>query len=621
MAPPCTLIDANNVRGTMHFPDLAAFSSAVRRWARAEAHCTSWVLLAVDHGLRPEAFLASHNVAVGFAGERTDADTLIVHAVDWLLTTSTERLRVVTSDHLLRTRCSHELPAAAGDAYGAKRPREQLQRLAFQGSADFSNCLDVARPPSPTDCFASSPERAARNEDTDADPTEPPKSRVARRRAERKAKERRVVTTSGEHTHEREHAAAELHRRVQARDAHRSTSRLGDATGDAGAMSFTKWYTMRCGPARPFGSASAAEETLGVPGIAGRHRGSSDARSIELDSLCCYTRLKPGTSRAEKGLLALYTPFGILLVLLRALLLLVAATLCLIVTATSSDSSETDARLSRVLHWLCAGLGFIVRVRGRRGSDAATRDLRAARVLAANHVSQFDGLPIRLLTPCATVLRETYTSSGAGGDRLARALTRALIAPIVTTAFAPIAVPTPQPGGGDQAASEAAAAARAQVRTAMRVHGPGSGKGSKAGSKPLLVFPEGSITNGRVGLMRFAKSAFELGQPITPVAIHMTTALPLEADTVWSPLGANVLWTLFQPWHVYELHVLPPLRAAHTAEGAAVVAGHAAASIAAELGLACTEVTTAVKAARGAQAKAMGKLRWLAQMRESDGSV
>ena len=27
--PPCTLVDANNVRGTMHFPDLAAFSNDV----------------------------------------------------------------------------------------------------------------------------------------------------------------------------------------------------------------------------------------------------------------------------------------------------------------------------------------------------------------------------------------------------------------------------------------------------------------------------------------------------------------------------------------------------------------------------------------------------------------
>jgi hypothetical protein len=59
------------------------------------------------------------------------------------------------------------------------------------------------------------------------------------------------------------------------------------------------------------------------------------------------------------------------------------------------------------------------------------------------HVTQVDGLPLRLVTPLATLMRETYRSS--------RLITR-----IVAAAFAPIYVPTPKPFSDDDVAAELA---------------------------------------------------------------------------------------------------------------------------------------------------------------------
>jgi len=91
---------------------------------------------------------------------------------------------------------------------------------------------------------------------------------------------------------------------------------------------------------------------------------------------------------------------------------------------------------------------------------------------------------------------------------------------------------------------------------------------------------------------------------------------PIRQDTIWSALGANVLWTLFQPWHVYTLATLTPTTPGATPEKAAIVAADVASRIAAELGLSATGWTTRDKATRSAQAKACGKERWLARMRD-----
>lgn len=134
-------------------------------------------------------------------------------------------------------------------------------------------------------------------------------------------------------------------------------------------------------------------------------------------------------------------------------------------------------------------------------------------------------------------------------------------------------------------------------------------------SRPLLVFPEGSITNGRVGTMRFAQTAFGLGAPVLPCALRLSTPLPLEADTIWSPLAMNVLWTLFLPFHLFEVSVLGEV-SCNVGE-AACAAQDVAGRIAAELGLVATDWTTKDKAARSRAAKQVGKAAWLKQIHSS----
>ena len=101
--------------------------------------------------------------------------------------------------------------------------------------------------------------------------------------------------------------------------------------------------------------------------------------------------------------------------------------------------------------------------------------------------------------------------------------------------------------------------------------------------------------------------------PLLPCVTSLT-----ERPQVWSPLGANMLWTLFQPWHVFDVAVLAEVAPASSdaREHAPVeIAADVAARIAAELGQVSTAWTTADKAQRSAIAKAMGKARWLEQMR------
>ena len=119
-----------------------------------------------------------------------------------------------------------------------------------------------------------------------------------------------------------------------------------------------------------------------------------------------------------------------------------------------------------------------------------------------------------------------------------------------------------------------------------------------------------------------------------PIAIDLRTPLPLEQDTIWSPLGELIL-ALFQPWHVFGLTILPErpppsltasgdvgLASSGAAERSAYerAAAEAAADIAAELGIVSTGWTTKAKTARAQEAKRMGKSAWLAALAASTAS-
>ena len=114
-----------------------------------------------------------------------------------------------------------------------------------------------------------------------------------------------------------------------------------------------------------------------------------------------------------------------------AILAMAAAAFVAVATAARVLSRDEVTRAAvetafvLVLRFLCVGLGFFVRVQcsgGGRSADAAAM-LQHAIVIVCNHVSQWDGIPFRLITPVATLVRETYTHNGAAGRAWARLVT------------------------------------------------------------------------------------------------------------------------------------------------------------------------------------------------------
>lgn len=78
-------------------------------------------------------------------------------------------------------------------------------------------------------------------------------------------------------------------------------------------------------------------------------------------------------------------------------------------------------------------------------------------------------------------------------------------------------------------------------------------------SLPLLAHPEGASTNGACGLLKFSVWPFSLKQAVQPVLIQIHK--PMVAKLAPSVLGGrwwmDVFWSLFVPYTVYSLRVLP----------------------------------------------------------------
>jgi 1-acyl-sn-glycerol-3-phosphate acyltransferase len=619
------LIDANNVRGASGFPELSAFTSAAARWAEEASGCAALRLIAVDHGMGAEAFALSGSIAVVFAGERTDADTVIVHTVDWLLSetdgtrdASSAAVVVVTSDHLLRQRCTHELPTVAGDAFGAKRPRAQLARLSFEGSAAFANNLawgvQDAPLPSPRASDGLISGLLGRRHRSDEIPSasrllaaSPPRSSarstspgvVLSRRSRRKAQKREDALRVGPHhekTEDRSRAASVLHALVSKRCG-AAAAFSGQGQSDSVADCFVRWYTHECAltaarrtAVSPFltaaTAATAAMSTVQQPQQ--RQRSSGDgARAtaqVPLEDLCAYRRLKPDTGWMMVALICLWAPVGAALIAVRMLLTTIAG---VVLVGLRSRWPATMERHGNAVMW---GLFFLWGWRVRLSGDVEEAR-RRARLVVANHVSQVDALPVMACVPCATIVRESYANYP-------------LVARILHAFCMPIFVPAPVPTGRDRPTEYTIALERSKHSSAAHARGERP--------RPLLIFPEGSITNGRRGLMRFAQWVFSLDEVVTPIAIRMRPALPLEADTVWAPLSRNIVWTLFQPFHVFELTLLPPAARAD-GERADAFAQRVAQSIAAHLDITATAHTSQEKAVHLQRVKAVhasGVYKW-----------
>ncbi len=72
---------------------------------------------------------------------------------------------------------------------------------------------------------------------------------------------------------------------------------------------------------------------------------------------------------------------------------------------------------------------------------------------------------------------------------------------------------------------------------------------------PILSYPEGATTNGRVGLLKFSSWLFTLDLQMQPIFIRATRPPPINIST--SVLGSrwwsDLFWFLFVPFTIFNI--------------------------------------------------------------------
>ncbi|XP_060627388.2 lipid droplet-regulating VLDL assembly factor AUP1 isoform X1 [Anolis sagrei] len=266
----------------------------------------------------------------------------------------------------------------------------------------------------------------------------------------------------------------------------------------------------------------------------------------------------PGDGLLAVALL-LYAPVGLCLLLLR----LFVGLHVFLVSCALPDSAPRRF----VVRAMCAVLGLLVR------QSSPRRPPSRLRLLVANHITPFDHNVLGLLLSCgAPVL------NGASGFLC---WSRGFL----------------EVGPTDS---------RAELLESLKAYS------SQGGNPPLLLFPEETTTNGRVGLLRFSTWPFSISDTVQPVALQVqrpfvtvtslfphlsqctSLQIPLKsvADASWV---TELLWTFFVPFTVYQVRWLPSVcrQAEETREEFALRVQEL---LALELGLVSTRLTVADKA-------------------------
>jgi len=234
---------------------------------------------------------------------------------------------------------------------------------------------------------------------------------------------------------------------------------------------------------------------------------------VQLKDLFNYNRVRRPVSFFQLILLALYFPFGCLLVVLRVLILLPFAVLVGIIPSTLTT---VNTGLLNLMALVC---GIVVVVKNSEKLKVASQE---PTVIVSNHLTNLDGFMMRLLMPVSVLIASKY--------RQLRVFTSylSLLSPIFVDAD------------------------HASVRENIQKHIQ-QNKGV-----PLFMFPEGGLTNGRVGLMVYQQFVFSLGTTILPLAMDVSTPLPIEFDTMSGTALTNWIWFFWRPYILVTIQVLTP---------------------------------------------------------------
>lgn len=208
--------------------------------------------------------------------------------------------------------------------------------------------------------------------------------------------------------------------------------------------------------------------------------------------------------------LVIYFPVGLVLAILRMFVGLQA-----FVAACVLPKTSFLRRL--VLRVMCTLLGFVV------VQDHLKRRDSRARILIANYTTTMDRLAVELVFPCVMPSMWDMPS-----------LLNCIL------------------GYNDMGAKHG----RETLIVSAKKH-------CLESRLPLLAFPEGATTNGRVGLLKFSVWPFSLDQPVQPMVIRIVrpwfTARisPSLVDSYW---WTDLFWFLFVPYSCFHLQLLAAVR-------------------------------------------------------------
>ncbi|XP_049777381.1 lipid droplet-regulating VLDL assembly factor AUP1-like [Schistocerca cancellata] len=252
---------------------------------------------------------------------------------------------------------------------------------------------------------------------------------------------------------------------------------------------------------------------------------------MEVKELFRESRYPSGLSAL---LLSIYSPFGLLLAVLRFLF-------GLQLILTSRLLPQLSIAKSKAFHIVCPLLGLLVSHENKEAKDTTSR------VFVANHVTRWDALIFHLTLGCLTKPKDWGLPLWVN-DLL---------------------------GIKDDMVDE-------------------RHQDSDSGTGAVLLLPEGTTTSGTKGLLKFAPCEFSAVQPVA-VKIKRPAFADVAPTLLSSSTWADLFWFLFTPYTMYTLIFLPVMRREEDEDDSAF-AKRLQTEIAAALGLSATTCTAADKA-------------------------
>jgi ancient ubiquitous protein 1 len=242
----------------------------------------------------------------------------------------------------------------------------------------------------------------------------------------------------------------------------------------------------------------------------------------QLSGMFDYSRIDTSASCCSLLLLVLYAPIGVVLVPLRLVLTVVMGLISMLQCTSFCVPRKWHTVLLRIQLFIFIGVWINI-----KGEPAPGTPL-----WVANHLSEVDAIVLRAIS-------DPYIL----GYHFYQKIWWLKLSPL--RIFKMIYVP-------HQSRTEGNAAGRDELNNVIK-------KTLEKPGEVLLLFPEGGLTNGRVGLLQYHKFVFGLGLQVQPIALTLNSPLPLHADTMYASFLSNILCFLFVPFHTYTVEFMAPV--------------------------------------------------------------